>query len=396
MTMVRIQSVTPPVANSVTRRAPLLLAALLAALVLSFLFSTAPAGAQSTDITLLGTTEQTKTGSTSLGYLRVFQEFKTGMHPGGYELHSVKVEGASTRGVFPPGITATIRKGEPNGSVVATLTNPSSWTTGMNEFTAPSNTVLSSNTNYVLHFSRSATGDSRPTVSAGVNGNYCVDNHAPNYNCYVGPDAYNYADPPYRGRESLFNQGPPDVVSQHPLPWVTTDDVLRFSIVGLPAGRSGQEPSAPEDLTAQPCERTKVDLSWTAPSGSPAKYEIRTSGFPSHLWDSHYGNTQVISTTSTEYRHTVRGGITYYTVRAINANGPGPWSAIQQGNTSKNGAGSCGPRNLQRATPSAPGNLVASAQGAMQVDLKWTVPYGGPTGYQVQWSADGETSWRTG
>ena len=28
----------------------------------------------------------------------------------------------------------------------------------------------------------------------------------------------------------------------------------RFSIEGLPAGRSGQEPSPPENLSAQPCE----------------------------------------------------------------------------------------------------------------------------------------------
>ena len=111
-------------------------------------------------------------------------------------LHSVKVEGASTRGVFPPGITATIKiGGRPYSPVVALLRNPSSWTTGMNEFTAPPNTVLSRSTAYVLHFSRSATDDSRPTVSAGVNGNYCVDNHAPNHNCYAGPDAWNYANP---------------------------------------------------------------------------------------------------------------------------------------------------------------------------------------------------------
>ena len=353
----------------------------------------AVAAAAGSDKLLLGNTGQTKTGSTSLGHLRVFQEFQTGTHPGGYVLHSVKVEGASTRGVFPPGITATIKiGGRPYSPVVALLRNPSSWTTGMNEFTAPPNTVLSRSTAYVLHFSRSATDDSRPTVSAGVNGNYCVDNHAPNHNCYAGPDAWNYANPPHRGWESPF---PPAQVAEDDTvySWTVTDDLLRFSIVGLPAGRSGQEPSAPEDLTAQPCEVQYVNLSWTAPTGSPARYEIRASGFPSLLWDSDDANTQVISTTSTEYRHTVRGGITYYIVRAINANGSGMWSAVQKVVSSTNGSGPCGPANQQRATPAAPGNLAASAPGAMQVDLLWTVPYGGPTGYQVQWSADGETGW---
>ena len=336
-------------------------------------------------VLLNSTTEQAKSHSTSLGHLRVFQDFKTGVHPGGYELHRIKVEGASTRSVFPSGITATIRiGGQPWSPVVATLGNPSSWTTGMNEFIAPDNTILSPSTNYVLHFSHSATGDDRPTVSAGVNGNYCVDNHAPNYNCYAGPDAWNHAHHPSRGIETLDAENP----------WGLTDDVLRFSIEGLPAGRSGQEPSPPENLSAQPCERKYVNLSWAAPFGSPDRYEIRASGIGSLLWDSHNVNTQVISTTATEYRHTVRGGGTYYTVRAINANGPGPWSAIQNGNIWEDGGGrSCGPQNLQKATPAAPGKLVAEASGAMQVDLLWTVPYGGPTGYQVQWSADGETGW---
>ena len=109
-------------------------------------------------VLLLSTTEQAKTGSASLGHVRVFQQFKTGVHPGGYELHRIKVEGASNFGVFPSGITATVRKYGPYGEVVATLGNPSSWTTGMNEFTAPDNTILSSRTNYVLHFSRSGAG----------------------------------------------------------------------------------------------------------------------------------------------------------------------------------------------------------------------------------------------
>ena len=336
---------------------------------------------------LLGTTGQAKTHSTSLGYLRVFQEFKTGVHPGGYELHRIKVEGASNFGVFPSGITATVRKYAVWGPVVATLGSPSSWTRGMNEFTAPANTILSSRTNYAVHFSRSGDGDDRPTVRAGVNGNYCVDNHAPGFNCYVGPDNWNHALHPSRGIET------PTQDPDHP-PWGVGHDLLRFSIEGIPAGRSGQEPTAPRDLTTQPCERKYNELSWTAPSGSPDRYEIRASGVYSLLWDGNNVNTQVISTTATEYRHTVRGGGTYYTVRAINANGPGPWSAIQNGNVWEDGGGrSCGPANQQRSAPAAPGYLAAEASGAMQVDLFWTVPYGGPTGYQVQWSADGETGW---
>ena len=131
--------------------------------------------------------------------MRVFQDFKTGVHPGGYELHSIKVEGASNFGVFPSGITATVRKYAPWGPVVAVLSNPSSWTSGMNEFTAPANTILSSRTVYAVRFSQSGAGNDRPTVSAGVNGNYCMDNHAPDFNCYVGPDNWNHGLHPKRG-----------------------------------------------------------------------------------------------------------------------------------------------------------------------------------------------------
>ena len=224
---------------------------------------------------LNSTTEQTKAGSTRLGHVRTFQEFKTGVHPGGYELHSIKVEGASTRGVFPSGIIATIKKYAPWGPVVAVLSNPSSWTRGMNEFIAPPNTILSRQTNYVVHFSRSGAG----AISAGVNGNNCVDNHAPGYDCYVGPDGWNQFDHPNRGVwTGTVGIAPDDS------PWGKTDSVLRFSIEGLPAGRSGQEPAPPEDFTAQPCERKYGNLSWTAPSGSPDRYEIRASGFPSDLW----------------------------------------------------------------------------------------------------------------
>ena len=345
-----------------------------------------------TRLVLLSNTEQTKTHSKRLGHVRVFQDFKTGVHPGGYELTSIKVEGASNFGVFPSGITATITKDAPWGPVVAVLSSPSSWTAGMNEFTAPANTILSSRTVYAVHFSQSSAG----YIRAGVNANYCMDNHAPDFNCYVGPDNWNHALHPSRGVWTGLPQPvnrPSDLLGTSY--WGMSQDLLRFSIEGVPAYRSGEEPSPPEDLTAQACERKYNKLSWTAPSGSPDRYEIRASGVYSLLWDGNNVNTQVISTTATEYRHTVRGGGTYYTVRAINADGPGPWSAIQYGNKiwEDGGGRSCGPANQQRSAPAAPGYLTAEASGAMQVDLFWTVPYGGPTGYQVQWSADGETGW---
>ena len=350
-----------------------------------------------TGVALNSTTEQPKTHSTRLGHVPIIQEFKTGVHPGGYELHSVKVEGASKFGVFPSGLTATVRKWAPWGPEVAVLSSPSSWSPGMNEFTAPANTILSSQTVHVVHFSRSGAG----AVRAGVNGTHCVDNHTPGYNCYVGPDGWNRFNHPNRG---VWH----GAVGLDPgsSPWGWTDDVLRFSIEGLPAGRSGQEPSPPEDFTAQPCERKYNNLSWTAPSGSPDRYEIRSSGLSSHLWDNEdknfYGTNYayVHHTTETEYRHTVRHGGTYYTVRAVNASGPGMWSAIQNGNIWEDGGGrSCEQASQQQAaeaTPEATGLPVIT--GTVEAGETLTADTSGISDFwgldnavfAYQWLADGE------
>ena len=48
------------------------------------------------------------------------------------------------------------------------------------------------------------------------------------------------------------------------------------------------------------------------------------------------------------------------------------------------------------ALPGAPGYPVAESRGAARIDLTWTAPAGDPPplGYQVQWSADGESGWQ--
>ena len=347
---------------------------------------------------LNSTTEQAKSHSTKLGHVRTFQEFKTGVHPGGYELHSIKVEGASKFGVFPSGLTATVRKYAPWGPVVAALNNPSSWAAGMNEFTAPANTILSSRTNYVVHFSQSSAG----YIRAGVNGNFCVDNHTPDWDCYVGPDGWNQFDHPVRGVWTGTVGIDPD-----DSPWGIDGNALRFSIEGLPAGRSGQEPSPPENLSAQPCERKYSNLSWTAPFGSPDRYEIRSSGSSSHLWDSEdknfYGNNfaYVHHTTETEYRHTARHGITYYTVRAVNASGPGMWSAVDQSNLwgDDDGGRSCEQTSQQQAaevTPEPTGLPVITgtveAGETLTADTSGIADFWGLDNavFTYQWLADGE------
>ena len=48
-----------------------------------------------------------------------------------------------------------------------------------------------------------------------------------------------------------------------------------------------------------------------------------------------------------------------------------------------------------RGTPDAPNVFIATANGPAQVELIWTTPKSGTaTGYDIQWSADGETGWQ--
>ena len=142
-------------------------------------------------------------------------------------------------------------------------------------------------------------------------------------------------------------------------------------------------PGAPGDFSARPAGESRIDLSWTAPAGEPTGYEVEWSADGETGWTAvdpaHAG-------TATEYADEgLDGGTTrYYRVRAFNDAGDGEWSAVASATTNL---------HLVLEGPGAPVNLSASASGASRIDLSWTAPEGEPTGYAVEWSADGETGW---
>ena len=60
--------------------------------------------------------------------------------------------------------------------------------------------------------------------------------------------------------------------------------------------------------------------------------------------------------------------------------------------TSLHGPNVC-PAAQRSGLPAAPADLTAAVSGETQIDLSWSEPAGEPTGYSVEWSADGETEW---
>ena len=166
----------------------------------------------------------------------------------------------------------------------------------------------------------------------------------------------------------------------------TVDAILAYDEPGVQTEHKvngSTVPGAPTGLTATASGSTQIDLSWTAPSsdgGSPITgYRIEVSSDGGTIWQA------LITTTSTGGSHTgLSAGTTrHYRVSAINANGTGTASNVDDATTP--------------TVPGAPTGLTATASGTSTIDLAWTAPSsdGGSaiTGYRIEISSDGSSSW---
>ena len=127
----------------------------------------------STDATLVSNAGKSDSGSRGVNTLSYAQPFDTGTHAGGYSLSSIVLDWEAA----PTGtgtLTVTVRansSGSPS-RVLYTLTNPASFSAGLNEFTAPPNARLAANTTYhvVASYSADSGGPDwwRTLVSNGI------------------------------------------------------------------------------------------------------------------------------------------------------------------------------------------------------------------------------------
>ncbi|MGI0088110.1 MAG: fibronectin type III domain-containing protein [Nitrosotalea sp.] len=160
------------------------------------------------------------------------------------------------------------------------------------------------------------------------------------------------------------------------------------SVIDGSSSSTSTVPSAPQNLQAT-AGNSQISLSWTAPASNGGSaitsynvYRGTTAGAES--------STPIASTSSTTYNDTglTNGQTYYYTVKAVNSVGTSP-ASNEASATPKDPA----------TIPSPPTSLTATAVSSSQINLSWTAPSnngGSPiTGYKIERSADGSTSWST-
>jgi len=150
-------------------------------------------------------------------------------------------------------------------------------------------------------------------------------------------------------------------------------------------------PSDPTALTAMASGRTLIQLTWAVPNNDGGSaitgYRIQISTDGGTIYTDLVANT---GSTETSYIHRGLSPNTtrHYQVSAINR---------QEGGSASEPASATTVNASTITIPSDPTRLMATASGQTTINLRWDAPAnnGGSaiTGYRVEWSPDGRSSW---
>ena len=135
----------------------------------------------------------------------------------------------------------------------------------------------------------------------------------------------------------------------------------------------------------------QLSVAWNAPSNSGraaiTRYEVRHKPATTTTWGALHNAGNALSHTITGLTN---GAPQNVAVRAVNAAGPGPWSATATGTPRLTSAR---PTSVPTAPPSP-----TVASGAGRLTVAWSAPSGAGdeaiTGYQVRYLRSGDSSWR--
>ncbi len=176
-----------------------------------------------------------------------------------------------------------------------------------------------------------------------------------------------------------------------PNPYDSLPPYFATLVADLDTGSSSPTaPQSPTNLAATSVSSSQINLSWTTPSNNGGSaitgYKIDRSTNSGSTWSILVANT---GSTGTTYSNTGLSASTTYTYRvsAINAIGTSSPSGISSATTGS-----------VVTVPQPPTNLAATAPSSSQINLSWTAAGNGGsaiTGYKVDRSIDGGTTWST-
>ncbi len=313
------------------------------------------------------------------------QPFETGPNPSGYELRSVTL--TPTAATLPSDLVVTIRESVPvtgrvTNIVVATLTNPSSFTQGVAAvFLAPDGTVLDPSTKYFVHIdgvglSLTSTafnlGDREDSGKAdGWEMNVFVSFQS-GTGQWINSDSGSALQIAIDGKIRIITyQGTP----------VSERDRLGNAAMNIP---QFVEPGTGTQVLRHvipgqnPGTKVGAPIKSVIPKGGSVTYSLKGSDSGSFSIDEDSG--QIMTGPGESYD---RGVKSTYSVQ-VKADGDEGGSAEAQVTIEVVDTG---------GAPAPPDIFAVISSSETEIELGWTEPSGEPTGYQVEWSTDGETGW---